>query len=276
MLPSVALSLLATAALTAPALAFQGTSPLLVWSSEAGQQLQEALGNSAMKPADEVYGKLSSLGCDWDTVVVMHVDQLHHSHVPHVGIPQDAHVHVPYLTRPSRRSLDSSLEAWAASCGAQVVEGLEGLEDGEGEKVVAKVDVAEGAAIPAISRHLSPNSILLITGSGSSHPSKRQERPFPTHTTSRHTSTAAITATATASRLPGRPQHNSTIPPSTAPLLDRVQILTTPIITALLITFGLFVPLAAFGISALAGIQVPPRMMEIGKGLTVGKDRKDQ
>jgi hypothetical protein len=58
--------------------------------------------------------------------------------------------------------------------------------------------------------------------------------------------------------------------------LDRVQLLTTPIITALLISLLIFVPVVMFGVSALAGIQVPPRMLEIGKGMTVGKDKKDQ
>jgi len=68
----------------------------------------------------------------------------------------------------------------------------------------------------------------------------------------------------------------NTTAPTGGPLLDRVQLLTTPIITALLITFGLFVPIIGFGVSALAGIQVPPRMMEISKGMVVGKDRKEQ
>lgn len=71
------------------------------------------------------------------------------------------------------------------------------------------------------------------------------------------------------------PLINSTAP-TNGPLLDRVQLLTTPIITALLITFMLFVPIIAFGVSALMGIQVPPRMMEISKSMIVGKDRKDQ
>lgn len=204
--------------------------------------------------------------------------QLHASCTSDYGIPSDAHVHIPYLSRPDKRSLDDSLDAWADKCGAAVVDDL---ADVDGKRLV-KLSIAKGEctsfffklhgrhsdkhgtlAIPSLA---SP-SILLITGSrSSSKPEKRQERPFPTYT-----STSSLTTRPT----PSSPKHNSTIP-TDAPLFDRVQILTTPIITALLVTFGLFIPLAAFGISALASIQVPPRMMEIGKGLVVGKERKDQ
>lgn len=52
--------------------------------------------------------------------------------------------------------------------------------------------------------------------------------------------------------------------------------LTTPIITALLISFGIFIPIVVMSISALASVQVPPRMLEIGKALSVDKARKDQ
>lgn len=57
---------------------------------------------------------------------------------------------------------------------------------------------------------------------------------------------------------------------------DYFDIFTTPLITALLVSFGLLLPILLFGIYSLAGIQVPPRMMEIGKSLSVNKDRKDQ
>lgn len=59
-----------------------------------------------------------------------------------------------------------------------------------------------------------------------------------------------------------KPQHNT--------------YLTTPIITALLISFGIFIPIVVMSVSALASVQVPPRMLEIGKALSVDKSRKDQ
>lgn len=53
-----------------------------------------------------------------------------------------------------------------------------------------------------------------------------------------------------------RPSPNDTIPSKDAPLLERVQLLSTPVIMSLLISFGILVPILMFGISALAGIQV--------------------
>lgn len=115
----------------------------------------------------------------------------------------------------------------------------------------------------ASTRTPTPDLIILIGSSSSRSLTKRQEILAPSST-----SVAAFQTTSSTSR------QNTTTP--VGPLLDRVQLLTTPIITALLITFGLFVPIIGFGVSALVGIQVPPRMMEISKGMAVGRDRKDQ
>ncbi|AAW45377.1 hypothetical protein CNI02640 [Cryptococcus deneoformans JEC21] len=245
---------LALLALALPAAAFRDTSPLLIWLPHAPHApLAPPLADAAA-----VYSQLHTLGCDWHSAVAVHVDDLHSSCTADYAIPPDAHVHIPYLSRPDRRALDDSLEAWARTCGAVVDDAVDAAVGG---KRLVRLSVANGEPIPP----LPPSSILLITGSPSgSRPHKRQEeRPFPTH--------SSLTTRPTASP----PKHNATVP-ADGPLFDRVQILTTPIITALLVTFGIFIPLAAFGVSALASIQVPPRMMEIGKGLVVGKERKDQ
>jgi hypothetical protein len=86
---------------------------------------------------------------------------------------------------------------------------------------------------------------------------------------------------------------------TTEPLLERAQFFTTPIITALLVTFGIFLPILGLGVSALAGIQVrlrlssplseppltappfspaqvPPQMMSIAKTMSVSQTKKDQ
>jgi len=108
--------------------------------------------------------------------------------------------------------------------------------------------------------------MMLLTGT---HPiDKRQERPFPLRPTS-SSSSASRPSSSSSDR------SNSTIPTG-GPLLERVQILTTPIITGVLITFLIFLPIIGFGIWSLAGIQVPPRMMEISKGMIVSKDKKDK
>lgn len=109
--------------------------------------------------------------------------------------------------------------------------------------------------------------ILIVTGShasGSKH--KRQEdlNPSKSSTYVGHSSTSI-----------GSPSNNNDTKID-GPLLERVQLLTTPIITGLLVTFLLLLPILYVGISALAGIQVPPRMMEIAKSTNVSKDRKDQ
>lgn len=62
----------------------------------------------------------------------------------------------------------------------------------------------------------------------------------------------------------------------TKPGRDETAILTTPIIVGLLLSFGVLLPILFVGISQLAAIQVPPRMLEISKTLSVNKDRKDQ
>lgn len=125
---------------------------------------------------------------------------------------------------------------------------------------------------------LPPYDVLILHGSraasASSRPlsfDKRQtapddddERPFPSRPSPHEPGAGS-----------GRNRTNGTVP-TDAPLLDRVQILTTPVITALLISFGIFVPLIMFGVNALAGIQVPPRMLEIGKTIAVSRDKKEQ
>lgn len=75
----------------------------------------------------------------------------------------------------------------------------------------------------------------------------------------------------------GNKGHNRTSPVDpNAPLLDRVQLFTTPLLTALLISFLIFIPVIMLGIKSLADIQVPPRMMEISRGAQVSKEKKEQ
>ncbi|OCF38208.1 hypothetical protein I316_00433 [Kwoniella heveanensis BCC8398] len=291
---ATALSVIAGAFVLSPVSvsAFRDTSPFLLWNTDPSQIFDDAskvIGGSSLVAADEVYGKLSTLGCDWENVVVINVDQLHNSHLPTLPSSHptnDALIHIPYLTKPTRRGLSTGLESWASNCGAEVVSSFDDVEIGE--KFVIALD-SSADSLPSIPSTLSEPYIVLLTGSlSSSSAEKRQERPFPTHITESATATAtetesatatetgSATSTATATDSPTEtPRRNSTIPTG-GPLLERVQLLTTPIITSLLITFGLFIPIATFGVMMLTSIQVPPRMMEISKGLVVGKERKDQ
>nr|XP_018260870.1 uncharacterized protein I303_06587 [Kwoniella dejecticola CBS 10117]OBR83028.1 hypothetical protein I303_06587 [Kwoniella dejecticola CBS 10117] len=274
---SSTLSILVATLLAVPALGFRDTSPFLLWNTDPASK---ALSGSALIPAEEVYGKLSNLGCDWDNLIVVHRDGLHSSQLDKLDYPTyDAHLNIPYLSRPQKRGLNSGLEGWANHCGASVVSSFD--DRVQGEKNVIVLESVEGQAFPSIPSDLN-SYILLLTGSGSSQPSsvpvenaKRQERPFPTHITHSASATTTLQATST-STATGSPRRNSTIPSKDAPLLDRVQLLTTPIITSLLIVFLILLPILGFGISMLTSIQVPPKMMEISKSLAVGKDRKDQ
>lgn len=68
----------------------------------------------------------------------------------------------------------------------------------------------------------------------------------------------------------GNSTHNGTH------LLDRYELFSTPVILSVLISFGIILPILMLGISSLAAVQVPPRMLEISKTLAVKQDRKDQ
>lgn len=76
--------------------------------------------------------------------------QLHASCTSDYGIPSDAHVHIPYLSRPDKRSLDDSLDAWADKCGAAVVDDL---ADVDGKRLV-KLSIAKGECTPFFSNYM--------------------------------------------------------------------------------------------------------------------------
>ncbi|GFZ48743.1 hypothetical protein JCM24511_06492 [Saitozyma sp. JCM 24511] len=269
------LAALSALLLASAAHAFRDSSPLLIWSSVPNEAIHDAAEaiTSGVISAEEVFGTMASLGCDWDTLVVAHVDELHQSHIPSLSLPQsEADLHIPYLVRPTRTLLDSAVDEWAKICGAEITHDLDSAEG----KSIVKLDIAkDDNTLTTLSSRLPSSHLIVLTGSRSqakvdpkaqthAHAElKRQERPFPSHTT---------TAQPSSTHSGGM---NTTIPTS-GHLLDRYQLLTTPIITALLISFGLFVPIILFGVNALASIQVPPRMMEIGKGMVVGKEKKDQ
>ncbi|KAI9634103.1 uncharacterized protein MKK02DRAFT_38774 [Dioszegia hungarica] len=277
---STAYSVLAAALLATATSAFKDSSPLLIWSSndkESLREAQEAL-TSGVIAADEIYRTLPTLGCEWDRVVVVHMDELHHSHIPSLKIASAADLHVPYLINPDRPSLDGALGEWAQICGAEIVSSDSGVEGG---KQIIRVEGGKSSLNGEALATFPSADLTILTGT---RPVKRQqpdelERPLLSVTSSSSSAHRRPTHTASSSSTASHPSSthgNSTTVSKDAPLLDRVQLLTTPIITALLISLLIFVPVVMFGVSALAGIQVPPRMLEIGKGMTVGKDKKDQ
>ncbi|KAJ9123211.1 hypothetical protein QFC22_001405 [Naganishia vaughanmartiniae] len=71
----------------------------------------------------------------------------------------------------------------------------------------------------------------------------------------------------------GNSTHNNG---TRGPLLEHATILSTPVITALLISFFILLPILAFGVYALAGIQVPPYLLSISKSAGPTQSKKDQ
>ncbi|KAJ9107544.1 hypothetical protein QFC21_001002 [Naganishia friedmannii] len=74
-------------------------------------------------------------------------------------------------------------------------------------------------------------------------------------------------------RAHGNSTHNNG---TRGPLLEHATILSTPVITALLISFFILLPILAFGVYALAGIQVPPYLLSISKSAGPTQSKKDQ
>ncbi|BEJ11745.1 hypothetical protein CspHIS471_0202050 [Cutaneotrichosporon sp. HIS471] len=256
--------------------AFRDSSPLLVWSSEPNYGLDEARAEltSGVIGADVMFESLETIGCDWDMVVVAHMDELHQAQIKKISLPLDsskADLHVPYLIRPTREGLDTSVQSWAEKCGAKLVDDSANAEKGQRTLVYLNVEHGKGVVLPS---DLPARHLVVLTGTRdlSKNEAKRQgvvEEPFESvkvpEVVSSLPSVAPESEASTAAKNktdPDAPQHNT--------------YLTTPLITALLITFLIFVPVIAISVSALASVQVPPRMLEISKALAVDKTRKDQ
>lgn len=183
------------------------------------------------------------------------------------------------------------MDEWAAFCDSDVSSSYSASKTQPGVPAFIYLTLENGADV-TLPADLPEKHLLVLTGTRDLSMSKRQlsqqeERPFE-----------AETETETETETEGEfdddelePEYVSTIEQAldddepvvktptngtNVPALDVFQIFTTPLISALLISFGLLLPIALFGIYALAGIQVPPRMMEIGKNLSVDKSRKDQ
>ncbi|WOO82333.1 uncharacterized protein LOC62_04G005827 [Vanrija pseudolonga] len=251
--------------LAASARAFRDSSPLFVWSSTPNDALLEAANevSSGVINADSVFNTLKTIGCDWDAIVVAHQDELHQSHIEKISLPYapaHADLHIPYLIRPTREGLDEAVTSWAAECGAELIDEYKRPADGERVMVYFNAEHGSDVTLPT---DLPKRHLVVVTGTRDLSKRQNDEKPFMSEApTSSHTATLADEAAA-----PGN---------GTKPGRDETAYLTTPIIVGLLLSFGVLLPILLVGISQLAAIQVPPRMLEISKTLSVNKDRKDQ
>lgn len=71
-------------------------------------------------------------------------------------------------------------------------------------------------------------------------------------------------------------QSETPEPTASEPAKKHSAYFTEPIISGLIVSFFVFLPILFIGLYSLSSIQVPPRMMEINKTQGVNKQRKDQ
>ncbi|GMK56367.1 hypothetical protein CspeluHIS016_0302070 [Cutaneotrichosporon spelunceum] len=264
--------------LASAAAAFRDSSPLLVWSSEPNYGLDEARAEltSGVIGADAVFGSLETIGCDWDMAVVVRMDELHQTQIKKISLPLDsskADLHIPYLIRPTREALDTSVQSWAENCGAELIDDSATPEKGQRTLVYIHAEHGKDIALP---QDLPARNIVVVTGTRdlSKHELKRQEvaeEPFE--------SVKVPEVVASLPSLSPEPNASAAAKNETdpdAPKRKHNTYFTTPLITAILITFGVFIPIVFLSVKALASVQVPPRLLEISKALAVDKTRKDQ
>jgi hypothetical protein len=296
----------------ASAAAYEGTSPFIVRSSLPSSAHHAVNAVKAIMPSHDLYDSLKGFGCDWDALLVVDVEGLHRSHLSsHPIVAQtsssDTLLSVPYATDNSPDALQSSAKAWADNCGKEQG-AVEVVTVSRGEELPSSIDAfisSHPSHIVIIAGHnyAQPNFSrrqLVAPSAESMEESveellygdeyddevedileeilEEEEDYYPSSNPLKGTQEGAQdpaiydNADGYYELLASTNSSSNT----TGLLLERAQIFTTPIITALLVTFGIFLPILGLGVSALAGIQVPPQMMSIAKTMSVSQTKKDQ
>ncbi|KAJ7672101.1 hypothetical protein B0H17DRAFT_1084466 [Mycena rosella] len=270
---------IAAFALLPLALAYSDTSPVISWSSHSSSTL-DALPSKFSHSHSLLDSILSSSDlCGHDAVVFVDQPELHASDLR--SLPADTHIaralsaspsarQFPYVPTDSR-DLSALLESAAARCDSRLVSfapghggasalssaakhvvsltfpPLAGLAQ-ERKDAMLKHDALLSAELAALASAF-PNHLIIYTGS--SAPSFAKRAPI-------------LDTLSTA-------PHNRT---STGGILTRYQLLTPGLITTLLITLFVLVPIVMLGIQALASIQSPMRN-ELPKGYDA-QEKKNQ
>ncbi|KAJ6593185.1 vacuolar ATP synthase subunit S1-domain-containing protein [Mycena capillaripes] len=252
---------IAVAALLPLALAFSETSPIVLWASHSSSTLNAL--PSKFSHAHSLLDSILSSGdiCGHDAVVLVDQPELHASDLR--NLPSDTHLarslssspssrQFPYVPNHAPIDMSALLESAARRCGSTLVSlapGQGGVSFSEGVKHIVSLNLPPLAGMAqerkdAMLKHdalLSaelatlastfPNHLIIYTGSSSPSFAKRA---------------APITGSI----------RNGT---ATGGILARYQLLTPGIITILIITFFILVPIIMVGIRALASIQSPLR-----------------
>ncbi|KAJ6631357.1 hypothetical protein B0H10DRAFT_489768 [Mycena sp. CBHHK59/15] len=264
------------AALLPLALAFSDTSPVVSWSSHRLNfrfiplrfSTSESLLDSILSGSDI---------CSHNAIVFVDQPGLHASDLR--SLPSDTHIarslsaspssrQFPYVPNPSPIDISTLLESAAARCDSRLVSFAPGqggvVLSGESKHVVLlnfpslgglaqerkdamlKHDALLSAELSALSVTF-PNHLIIYTGSSAPSFAKR------------------------AAPLASAPRNGTA---STGGILAHYQLLTPGLITTLLVTLFVLVPIVMVGIQALASIQSPLRI-EAPKGFDAA-EKKNQ
>ncbi|KAH9037644.1 hypothetical protein EDB85DRAFT_590681 [Lactarius pseudohatsudake] len=250
--------ILALAASFSTALAFSGTNPVVAWSShrsDAVTRPSAVLLSSGSPHWDDVFVQMFGDGlCEFDAVVLVDQPGLHASDLRFLSPEsfvatrlQDSpsSSQLPYVRFPHQgNSLQDLADRVTQHCGAQrlsfpVGEGPEDLEsDGKHVLSLSMPEITEnaGARRDFVAEHEARLASEL----------ERIERTFP-----RHVVVFAGSRRQDDSAPEPAPSHPA------GGILARYQLLTPALISALLLTFFVLIPIVLFGVSALASIQSP-------------------
>ncbi|KAI9466595.1 hypothetical protein BJY52DRAFT_2353 [Lactarius psammicola] len=255
--------ILALAASFPTALAFSETSPVVAWSSHRSDALTKppiTLIKSATPHWDDVFGKMFTGDglCEFDAVVLVDQPGLHASDLRSLSPAsfvatrlQDSPstAQLPYVRFPPQgNTLQDLADRVTQRCGAQrlsfpVGAGPESLESGSGKHVLCLSMPAITEAAGARRRSVTEHEARLASEL------ERIERAFPRH--------LVVFAGS-------RRQDDSAPEPTPSPpaggILARYQLLTPALISGLLLTFFVLIPIVLFGVSALASIKSPLRV----------------
>ncbi|KAJ7252419.1 hypothetical protein B0H12DRAFT_1184997 [Mycena haematopus] len=269
----------AVAALLPLALAFSGTSPVVSWSSHSSNTL-----NALPSKVSDSYSLLDALLsgsdiCGHDAIVLVDQPELHASDLRNLPssthlvrslssstssrqfpyVPNHAPIGMSALLKSAATRCDSTFVSFTAGQGGISLSGdvkhvislsfphLAGLAQ-ERKDAMLKHDALMSAELTTLASTF-PNHLVIYTGSSSPLSFARRQAPI-----------------------------TGSIPNGTAStgggILAHYQLLTPGIITSLLITLFVLLPIVMFGIQALASIQSPLRN-EIPKGFDA-TEKKNQ
>ncbi|KAK7057787.1 hypothetical protein R3P38DRAFT_2680789 [Favolaschia claudopus] len=256
--------LLVVAALLPWALAFSHTSPLLFWSSHSSSTL-----DALPSKAPDAYFLLNALLsnndiCAHDAIVLVDQPQLHASDLR--TLPSTAHIarslssspsarQFPYVPNPAPLDTSALLDAAASRCNSRFVSFAPGkggvsfsadakhvvalnlpplteTEAQERKDAMLKYDTLLSTELSSIASTF-PNHLIIYTASSASSLSLHAKRATPAN---------AIPST-------------SAKPHTKGGILAHYQLLTPGIISSLLVTLFVLVPIIMLGIQALGSIQ---------------------